>query len=189
MNNNKEIIISLISFIKRLPVALFFLILAWLFVMIFDLKLWLTKYLSIGSIFVAAYILAKPIATLIAKSASKLFYADEHFDRPIPQYSIPESKRKKGLFREAFEGFRHISGNYPQEVKPYVDMIDIAITDMKDKRKAEDVFHRGIATLHDKEARDELARMFKAIRSRLDIDQHVYLEPIHVKRSDEISSG
>lgn len=49
----------------------------------------------------------------------------------------------------------------------FIEMIDIAIVDMKNKKLADSVFHHGIATLDNKETRDTLAKMYKISASRL----------------------
>jgi len=125
---------------------------------------------------IAAVIMAPQIARLLAEPAGKIFYSGERFAHPQPMYGIPESKRKSGHYQEAFDGFQKIAGEYPQEVKPYLEMINIAIVDMKNKKLADSVFHQGIATLDEKEARDTLAQMYKAISSRL---KHVGWDHYH----------
>lgn len=114
-----------------------------------------------------AVILAPPLARLFAEPASGLFYPAGHFDRPPPVYSIPESKRAKGLYEEAIAGFEKIAEEYPDEVKPYVEMIDIAIVCLKDPGRANAIYQRGMSKLCKDDAKEVLARMYSAIRTRL----------------------
>ncbi|MDD5678815.1 MAG: hypothetical protein PHW60_12635 [Kiritimatiellae bacterium] len=115
-----------------------------------------------------AIILAAPLATLLAEPTGNLFWPSAYYDRPQPQYSIPQSKRARGLYEEAMAGFEEIAEEYPQETQPYVEMIDLAIVDFHDPERAKAVFHRGISILEKDEDRETLARMYGAIKTRLD---------------------
>ena len=115
----------------------------------------------------AATLIARPIARLIAEPAGSLFFPSDRFTRPQPMYGIPESKRKKGLFEEAMADFEKIANDYPHELKPYIDMMDIAIVDLKDAERANAIYQRGISALKTTEDKETLARMYRAIRSRL----------------------
>jgi hypothetical protein len=114
-----------------------------------------------------ALILAPPLAGLCAESTGNLFWPDDHYDRPQPAYSIPQSKRARGLYAEAMAGFEKIAGEHPQEVQPYVEMIEIAIVNLHDPERARAVFHRGASILRKEEDRATLERMYHAIRTRL----------------------
>jgi len=114
-----------------------------------------------------AIILASPLTRLLAEPAGSLFYPVRRFDRPQPMYSIPQSKRAKGLYEEAMAGFEKIAETYPDEVQPYIHMIDIAIVNLKDPDRANAIYQRGFSTLKQNDAKGELARMYSAIRTRL----------------------
>jgi hypothetical protein len=124
--------------------------------------------LGCGAIIVGAIVIAFPLARLIAEPSGSLFLPKEHFDRPQPRYGIPQSKRAQGLYEEAMAGFEKIAEEYPGEVKPYIEMIDIAIVNLKDPQRAYRIYQRGISTLKKREDRDVVVRMYEAIRSRLD---------------------
>ncbi len=64
-------------------------------------------------------------------------------------------------------GFEKIAETYPDEVQPYIHMIDIAIVNLKDPDRANAIYRRGISSLRRDEAKGELARMYSAIRTRL----------------------
>jgi len=178
INNNARNIISrgiLISFAWRLSFVVFFFACAFFLLAqtarAIDRGDWTAIFLGlcgIGCILISACIMAPQIARLLAEPAGKLFYSGEEFSRPQPMFSIPEGKRKSGHYQEAFDGFQKIAEEYPQELKSYIEMINIAIVDMKNKKLADSVFHQGITTLDDKEACDTLLKMYKAISSRLE---------------------
>ena len=192
INNNARNIISrgiLIPFVWRLPFIVFFFACAFFLLAqttrAIDREDWtaiILGFCGIGCVVVSACIMAPQIAQLLVEPFGKIFYSGEEFDRPQPMFSVPEGKRKSGHYQEAFDGFQKIAGEYPQELKSYIAMIDIAVVDMKNKKIADAVFHRGIATLDDKEARDALAKMYKAISSRMDINLHAAHHPVELKK-------
>jgi hypothetical protein len=102
-------------------------------------------------------------------------------------FSVCEGKRKNGHYQEAFDGFQKIANEYPQELKAYIEMIDIAIVDMKNEKLADSVFHQGIVTLDEKEDRDSLAKMYKAISSRLDHWPPVSQHSITLKEGNDVN--
>jgi len=115
----------------------------------------------------AAVILAPPLARLAAEPWGSLFWPGKRLDRSPPVYSIPQSMRAKGMYEEAIRGFEKISEEHPDEVKPYVEMIDIAIVNLRDAGRARQIYRRGISRLKSVEDREILARMCAAISTRL----------------------
>jgi len=167
MNNYQEIFVSLI---KRVLIAVPFLVLG-LFIMSRAsggmLGVYAGVLLGCAGIIVAAIILAFPLARLVVESSGKLFWPSRHFDRPQPMYSIPEAQRARGHYEEAMTGFEKIAEEFPDELKPFVEMIDIAIRDFKDPARAKEIYQRGIALLKREKDREALAKMYSAIRTRL----------------------
>ena len=116
----------------------------------------------------AAIMIASPMARLVAESSGNLFYPGRRFDRPQPMYSIPEARRASGFYEEAISGFEKLAEAYPDEVKPYIEMIDISILNLKDPERANEIYRRGVALLKKVEDKEALATMYSAIRTRLD---------------------
>lgn len=127
-----------------------------------------TPYLIFGlSLFVVSgIIMGPPLAGLVAEFLGNLFYWSEHYDAPLPVYGIPKTKRLKGLYQQAFDDLQKLSQEYPQELKAYVEMIDIAISDMKNPELASSVYHLGMEKLDEEKVRDVLEAYYKEIRSR-----------------------
>ncbi|MBU0714475.1 MAG: hypothetical protein KJ964_03835 [Verrucomicrobia bacterium] len=123
--------------------------------------------IGFAPIILGAVIVAFPLAELFAEPTGNLFWPSEHYDRPQPAYSIPQSKRTRGLYEEAMAGFEKIAEEYPQEVQPYVEMIDIAVVNLHDPQRANAIFHRGVSILKKDEDRETLVRMYRAIQTRL----------------------
>ena len=120
-----------------------------------------------ASVILGAVILAFPLARLIAEPAGSLFYPIKRSSKPAPMYGIPQSKRAKGLYEEAMAGFEKISEDYPNELQPFIEMIDISIVNLKDPERANAIYRRGVSVLKKREDKEALARMYSAIRSRL----------------------
>lgn len=113
-----------------------------------------------------AIVIAPPIARILAEPSGNLFYPRLPATRVTPMYSIPKAKRKKGLTQEALDGYHTIAAEHPQDLEAYIEMIDIAMLDMKNPELATSIFQHGMATLKDEQARASLATMHKAISSR-----------------------
>lgn len=136
---------------------------------------------GLGCMVVGAIIVAFPLARLVAEPSGSLFYPSGKFDRPQPLYSVGDAKRMKGLYQEAFDHFAGISAEFPQELKPYVEMMGIAIVDLKNVELAEQVFRKGLSGLTREEDLKALHAMHKAIVSRF-IDQAAHVDgPVKMK--------
>ena len=130
--------------------------------------------------------LSEPIGNLIYY----LLYSCGNYDRPLPMYGAAEGKRRKGLYLEAFDDFEKIAQQYPQELTPYLAMIDIAVEDMRDRDKAALVFHKAIATLDRREDCDTLSKAYKAVVSQLDRNPFEAHGQIKLKKAGpEYASG
>jgi hypothetical protein len=117
---------------------------------------------------IGAVIVAGPLARLLAYPAGWVYFPEKRFSCPPPMYSLQESKRAKGRYEEAMAGFAQIAEDYPDEVEPHIHMIDIAIVNLRDGERANQIFQHGIAVLKSEEDKETLARMYRAIRTRLD---------------------
>jgi len=87
--------------------------------------------------------------------------------KPQPLYSIPESLVAKGKYAEAEIEYEKIIQAFPDEVKPHVDMINIAIRWMNNGQLAEKLYQRGMSLLKNQADRDVLTEMYTSISTRL----------------------
>ena len=115
---------------------------------------------------VAAILVAGPVARLLAEPTGGLLLPRRYYDKPQPMYGIPESKRVQKHPQEAIAEYEKIAIAHPGEVRPHVEMIDIALTDLHDPELANVFFQRGVATLRNPAAKDHLALVYAAIRER-----------------------
>lgn len=125
-------------------------------------------FIGFGFYLIAAILLAFPLATLLANAWNNLIWSRSYYDRPQPMYGIPQSRRAKGHLEEALAEYEKIAAAYPNEVRPWHEMVAIAIEDLRDPDRARDIFERGVAALKNPDARDRLAQTYSEIRTRLD---------------------
>ncbi len=118
---------------------------------------------SVLCLLIGGFILGPPIARLISQPVGGLFHPDNATGIPPPQYSMAKAKRSKGLFEEAFDEYRKISDQYPEEIKPYLEMIDIAILHLKDRKRAERIYEKALVNLKDKPNIEMIKRSYEEI--------------------------
>jgi hypothetical protein len=115
-----------------------------------------------------AILLGFPLAERASQRWGSLLFPDEYPSRPAPRYSPAEAKAKRGEYEAAMAAYTQIAEDYPEEVKPYVDMIEIAVSRLGDGARAHSIYEQGMACLEDPDAKDVLARMYRGIKSKLD---------------------
>ena len=127
--------------------------------------LWGLGFMTIGVAIVMvplAGFLAEPIGGLV-------YFQGRHRDKPGPIYSMAEAMRSAGHYQEALAEYERMTLEFPGEVKPYVEMIDIAVVSLKDGPLAESIFQKGMAAFEKREeVRQRLETRYKEIRSRLE---------------------
>ena len=125
---------------------------------------------AIGGILVAlaglitiALAVAPSIGAAVAKSTglTGLFYPEDEFRRPQPSYGPVQALRAKRLFEEAMAGYEAILRDYPDDVRTYAEMMDLAVTDMENPALARAIYMQGRTALKKKA---DLARLEEAYR-------------------------
>jgi tetratricopeptide (TPR) repeat protein len=145
-------------------------------------------FVGLGIVGVGALVLAWPLAALFAEPTGSLYFPGARFDRPQPMYGIPASKRQRGLYAEAIAEYERLAAEYPDEVKPYQEMIDIALLDLRDPDRALAIFQQGLAALPTQEDKESLARYFSAARQR-DLPVAAQEKPILERKAQSLDEG
>lgn len=122
--------------------------------------------IGMGMILAGAVIVAPGLATLIAEPAGSIYMPTDHADRPAPMYGIADARRAKGDYEGAMLHLDSIAVSDPQQLDAYVKMIDIAVVDLRDLKRAETAYHRGIAALANDGDKSALSVMYRALMSR-----------------------
>jgi len=120
-------------------------------------------------IFTGAFFVAPSVTSILAQPFSSLLYPSVQLDHTLPMYSIPQSKRAKGLYEEAIAGYEKIAVEYPDEVKPYIEMVTIAIMDLRNVERAKSFLGRGLVLLKDETARRTLQASYDTVITRLEV--------------------
>ena len=122
-------------------------------------------FFAMACFVVSAVIVAPPIARLISEPTGSIYYSEKRYIRPLPMYGVPESLREKGRYEEAMSEYEKIAEQYPEEIKPYIEMMDIAIVNFKDYEHAKAIFKRGLSSLQDDKNRDVLKIAYTTVTS------------------------
>jgi tetratricopeptide (TPR) repeat protein len=125
-----------------------------------------TMLFAMGFGILAAIIIAPTIARGFVGWLYDRFSYSEKYDRPAPMYSIPQGLRKNRRFEEAIEAYEQIAEDYPDELKPYLEMMDIALGELKDPDRAELIYQQGLLNFTDPNHRERLARQRSGLRLR-----------------------
>lgn len=110
--------------------------------------------------FLAGLLIAYPLAGFLARPFGAVFMPTERFSKPPPMYSVPESLRMKNELEAAMLAYEKIAAKYPQELKPYVEMIRLAFVDMNREDLAAAILERGLSILKKPAARESLERSY-----------------------------
>jgi tetratricopeptide (TPR) repeat protein len=118
--------------------------------------------------FVAAAVIMGPlIAELFAKPAGSIHYSGEDAGsaNPQPYYDIAEKYRAQGRSDAAMNEYKKIAWQFPKELKPHIDMIDIAVADLHDQDLAEEIFRKALSVIEDDKDRNTLKEMYDLSRT------------------------
>ncbi len=111
-----------------------------------------------------ATIVGPSIAGLMAQPSARMYATSCDTRRPPPGeiYTVAEIRRKQGRYDEAMREYAKIANQLPQEVGPYIAMMDIAVLNFSDRERALAIFRDGIAALEQEADREQLRAMGKA---------------------------
>lgn len=132
-------------------------------------------FFLIGTLFIAG-----PISQRLASPAGSLFWPRRYYDKPQPIYGIPQTLRKKGHIEEAIAEYERLAAAYPDETTPWLEMMDIALMDLRDPDRANAIYQAGIAKLRHPDDKDILAKFYAETRTRLDVRPP--RPPLHLHR-------
>lgn len=130
-----------------------------------------------ATFFLIGTILIVPIFTgFFADSFAGALFAPRGGQAHLPPYSAAESLVKKGEFNEAVDKFREIAYNFPDELRPWLEMITIAVRDLKDMDAAFEFYSEARERFQKPEDRRRLLENYKALKT-LDDEKPEWLQP------------
>ncbi|MGB0291505.1 MAG: hypothetical protein ACPGIA_02900 [Luteolibacter sp.] len=114
--------------------------------------------ISMSLLVLAAVVVAPSIARALVDKVVDFFMFSEKFDRPQPMYGRAKALHKSRQYDEAMKAYQDIAENYPDELKPHLEMIDIALRDLNDQQLAESIYQESLLMFEGAEDREQLAR-------------------------------
>lgn len=143
-----------------------------------------------GPFFVAlgGILIARDIAGYFATKFAGNIIWTHHKGKLQPIYGIPRSLAAKGRYEEAEREYENIIQEFPNEVKPHIEMINIAIVRLNNAELADQLYQRGMGLLQDPDDREMLARMYAAIRTRLKRRDEDNRKPIPLEKREKKGS-
>lgn len=112
------------------------------------------------AIFVGA-ILTWPALTLCGKMIDYVRRCKNNYDRPQPVVGPAKAMRAQGRHAEALEYLEELAANYPDLAIAFIEMIDLYITEYKDKNMAAEIYRRGMASVKGSDERRKLDEFYK----------------------------
>ena len=125
-------------------------------------------FLGLICCMVGALCLAVPIAELGALVWERLIWSKPYYDKPQPMYGIPQARRVQGRFGEALAEYETILAAHPDELRPHLDMVEIALLDLRDPELAHALYERGRERLKKPADKEALARVYAETLTRLE---------------------
>lgn len=108
-------------------------------------------------------IIMPPVQDLLARPFVGLYSPGGRNKKPLPVYSVPQSKRSKGLYEEAIADYEKIITEFPQELNAYIEMINVMVVNLKDRTRAEFLLERALGKLRKEEDRTVLKNVFNNV--------------------------
>jgi tetratricopeptide (TPR) repeat protein len=78
-----------------------------------------------------------------------------------PVYSAAEAHTINGRFAEAEQEYEQILSDFPDEIRPHIELIVIAIAELGDLERAEKHYQRGLQMLKNPAVREELTQVYQ----------------------------
>ncbi len=86
----------------------------------------------------------------------------------LPDYQEPRALEARGRYEEAMAVYRKIAAEYPGELKPWVEMMRIALLGLGDRGRFRRVYRRGLESLEKRTDRELLDREYDRVASMAD---------------------
>ena len=113
--------------------------------------------------------MAIPIARMISRPTGSL-YLPKGDKEILPMYAIADSFVKRGLFHQAFQEYSKIAERHPEETRPYVEMIRVAIDHLNDFELAKSIQNKGMSIFKGKDGEKILSTMLPEKESTIEED-------------------
>jgi hypothetical protein len=165
MHETKKAVLLVIS---RVCIALLFFVVSWIMVSSIDTSensafsyTIIVKAVSGAILVVVGSIILGPVfARYLSLPAGFLYNPGRCARNTIPQLSIARAKQRKGLFEEALLEYQKIAEHFPEDTRIYTEMMSIAVENLRDVHKLEDIYGAAKSRLCDEKDLCLLTRNF-----------------------------
>lgn len=110
-----------------------------------------------------AVCIAIPLVEIWSHFFPDFFHSPQWRKQPKPTFSMVRSMRKEQRFEEALAELRRMTGTDPQEVDIWIEMLEIALIDRRDKALGETVYRDAYSMLEKEDDRQLVHRFYKNI--------------------------
>ena len=112
-------------------------------------------------------LIAPDIVSFLTRNAGGILWGSRG-GKVQPIYGIPEARACEGRYEEAIAEYEAIMEEFPGEVKPYVEIIEIACRRLNDAGMAKEYYDRGMAAFSRRpEDQGRIEAMYRANSSFL----------------------
>ncbi len=134
-------------------------------------------FYSLTLFLVGAIILVPALSSRVGGSVvGSLFSSAAGGRAHLPPYSQAEALVKQGHYKEALAKFQQIATDFPDELRPWLEMISVAVQQLGDLDAAFEFYSQARDHFQDPETRRRLLENYKALKS-LKEDKPEWLKP------------
>ena len=110
-----------------------------------------------------AILIGIPLVEIFSHYFPDLFSSHRWRDRPKPTFSIIRGLAKQGQFDEALNQLQAMSRTDPQEVEIWLEMLEIALIDLKNREMGDRFYREALSALETQKNRDLVQRFYTNI--------------------------
>jgi hypothetical protein len=121
--------------------------------------------ITVGVMLIGAILLGPDIAAFLSHAFDHILWSHRGSGRR-PAYGVPLSLVQRGRFDEAIAAYEAIIDEYPDEIRPHMGLIDVAVVRLNDRALATKFYERSLLQLKNASDREKLKDIYVAICER-----------------------
>ena len=111
--------------------------------------------------------LNRPLAGLLSQPMGSILRPGRRSSADGPNYTMPEAKAALGEFEEALTLYRELTEEYPQETRPWMEMLDIAVLELKSPSRAKQIYRDALMSLKKEREQAVIVQLYKGMSRNL----------------------
>ncbi len=118
--------------------------------------------MAFGAFVIFARVVAPTVAHHITLMTQNLYHPNHKVDHHItPIYGEAQTAKNRGNYYQAIEIYKAIALDFPDETKPYIEMIAIARNSLKDEGLAHSCYTQALQKIETPIKREHIKRFFE----------------------------